>query len=214
MLPWRHQSPWTDFLLGQLFCGSSSLSAAARLRPRRPPLWHQTSTGKEVEKEWICMYSCAWTQAIWRESPSRASSTCGFCRNVLWLAQPPQRFNSGSAFLVQLPKCTTSCHVLWILISEVLMRRQRSASVKDLHQSVNDILWMWSGNALLHFKRGDTLHTWMVKELNHSPKLSIILYCDAKVAPLHIANLWPFFRADKQQAIQMKILLWTATRYK
>lgn len=31
--------------------------------------------------------------------------TCGFCRKVvLWLEQPPQRFSSGSAFLVQLPK--------------------------------------------------------------------------------------------------------------
>lgn len=134
-----------------------------------------------------------------------ACSTCGFCRNVcLWLAQPPQRFNSGSAFLVQLPKCTTSCHVLWTLISEVLMRRQTSASVKNLHQSVNDILWTWSGNALLHFERGDTLHRWMVEELDHSPELPIILYCDAKVAPLRITNLWPFLRADKQQAKQMK----------
>lgn len=86
---------------------------------------------------WVSMCTCPWAQLY----VMRECSTCGFCRNVrLWLEQPPQRFNSGSAFLVQFPKCTTSCHVLWMLITDVLMRRQTSASVNNLHQSVNDIL--------------------------------------------------------------------------
>lgn len=98
-----------------------------------------------------------------KESPPRAFSTCGFCRNVcLWLAQPPQRFNSGSACLVQLPKCTASCHVLWVLITEVFMRRQTSVSVKNLHQSANDILWMQIKHVLLHCERGNKLHRWTV----------------------------------------------------
>lgn len=85
-------------------------------------------------KEW----TCAW---MWWHKVS--SSTWGFCRKVcLWLPHPPQRFNSGSAFLVQLPKSTTSSHVLWTLTTEVLMIRQTSASVKNLHQSVNAILQM------------------------------------------------------------------------
>lgn len=144
MLPWTHWSQWLNFLLDQISCGSSCLSAARRSGPHQPPLWHQTSTEKEIEKkEWIYISACAWTRLVWGEESVRMISTWGFCRNVcLWLAQPPQRFNSGSACLVQLPKCTTSFHVLWMLIREVLITRQTSASVKSLHQSVNDILWM------------------------------------------------------------------------
>lgn len=122
--------------------------------------------------------------------------TCGFCRNVcLWLAQPPQRFNRGSACLLQLPKCTTSYHLLCILITEVLMRRQTSASVKNLHQSVNDILW-----TQIHYRmtsQMDFLH--IVWQMEHSPKLSIISHCDAKVSSFSVTNLWPLFRAGRKK---------------
>lgn len=140
----------------------------------------------------------------------RAYSTCGFWRNVcLWLAQPPQRFNSGSECLVQLPKYTASCHDLCILITEVFMRRQTSVSVKNLHQSANDILWMWTDCALLHCEGENKLHRLdCCKELNDLPELSIILHCDAKVMSLCITNLWPFLRADKQQAKEIAYSRW------
>lgn len=164
-------------------------------------------------EEWIYRRACAWAQVMWGRR-----WTCGFCRNVcLWLAQPPQRFSSGSAFLVQLPKCTTSLHVLWILRWEVLIRRQTSASVKNLHQSVNDILWMQTGHVWLHYEGGDKLHRWTTgiqKTFIHSPELSIILHCDAEVSSLHIADLWPLLRANRQRqsrAILMHIHYETPT---
>lgn len=50
VLPLEHWSRCLDFLLDPLFYGSSCLSVAKRSGPRRPPLLHQTSTAKEVEK--------------------------------------------------------------------------------------------------------------------------------------------------------------------
>lgn len=110
----------------------------------------------------------------------RVCGTCGFCRKVcLWLEQPPQRFNSGSALLVQLPKCTTSCHVLWMLMSDVLMRRQTSASVKSLHQSVNDILLMWTDAGVTGpTEGGDKLHWWRLRQkerYQNSPSSSTVM---------------------------------------
>lgn len=57
VLPSRQWSQCLDFLLDRIFCGSSGLSVARRLRPHLPPLSHQTRTVKEVEKDLICMYS-------------------------------------------------------------------------------------------------------------------------------------------------------------
>lgn len=158
-LPWRYWSRWWDFPLARISCGFSYLFAVRRWGPRRPPLSHQKRTTKRyrgrgggVEKT-VRMFE----NALGMTHKYRVlllCRTCGFCRNVcLWLAQPPLRFKRGSACLVQLPKWTISCQVLWMLITDVLMRRHTSASVKCLHQSVKDILHA-KGRIEMKVKRG------------------------------------------------------------
>lgn len=132
-----------------------------------------------MESSQMCTHTC--TEVIWGERSSRACYTCGFCRNVcLWLAQPPQRFRSGSAFLAQLPKCTYSCQVLWTLINEVFMTRHTSASVKNLHQSVNDILKIWTESFIKIWKSGincPEIVLWLRKFITYqnSPSSSTVM---------------------------------------
>lgn len=92
----------------------------------------------------------------------------------------PQRFRSGSAFLDQLPKCTYSFQVLWTLINEVFMTRHTSASVKNLHQSVNDILKIWTESIIKIWKSGincPEIVLWLRKFITYqnSPSSSTVM---------------------------------------